>query len=189
MITAKLQGRRLVLTVETEADEAPIEPFYVTPLSARAGRELSRRYLFASEGLDGGEDVDMSQDMIDAFGRENFERADAETTQGEGELLIQAAYFWQSVGGVDSLRALLEVDDDGLQGGATARGKALAAFRLRMVPLLRQIRRSLESAPPTPPATSPDTSSPEAGKLPDEQPSPSSNQQPPTTTDSQPPES
>ncbi len=174
MITAQLQGRRLVLTVETEDDEPDIAPFVVSPMGAKAGRELSVRYLFTTEGLP-IENGDVAADMVAAFGQENYDRADEELSQNEGELILRAAYFWQSVGGLDAVRALLEVDDSGEQGGPDSRGKALAAFRLRMVPLLSQIRHALESARRTlaesTPATDTQSGSETSEKQPGEQPS------------------
>lgn len=173
MISAKLQGRRLVLTVETEPDEEAIPPFYVTALSARAGRELSTRYLFAVEGLP-VEEGSVSDDVVESFGLENYTRADETLSQAEGELLAQAAYFWQTVGGIEAVRALLEVID-GEQGTVDAKGKALGVFRLRMVPLLSQIRHRLESALQTREESTPATDIPSgsdfSGSKPEQQPS------------------
>jgi len=156
MITAQLQGRRLALTVQTEDGEEPIAPFLISPMSAKAGRELSTRYLFAVEGLPIAEGA-QNEDVINSFGLENYKRADETLSQHEGEMLAQCAYFWQSVGGLDAVKALLELDEMGSQGGEDARKKALAAFQLRMVPLLSQIRHRLESARQTIAESSPDT--------------------------------
>lgn len=161
MINAELQGRRLVLTVETADDEPAIEPFRIDPLSAKAGRELSKNYLFASEGLVDG--IDIEADMLLAVGKANYERADDELTQHEGELLVRVAYFWQTVAGMDAVRALLELDEHGEQGGESGKGKALAAFRLRVVPLLSRIRHLLESDRQTSMVGTPGTSSPDGG--------------------------
>lgn len=192
MITAKLQGRRLVLTVETEPDETPVPAFYVEPFSARAGRELSTRYLFTTEGLP-IEEGSVGDDMMAAFGMDNYERADTTLSQAEGELLVQCAYFWQSVGGLESVRALLEVSPDGEQGGDESRGKALAVFRLRMVPLLSQIRHRLESAHRTLAESSPATDTPSgsesSGNEPGEQPSSEQPAQPTPVPSSPSPES
>lgn len=186
MITAKMQGRRLVLTVETEEGEPPVEPFYISPMGAKAGRELSVRYLYTSEGLP-IEDGDVAADMVRAVGQENYDRADEELSQNEGELILRAAYFWQSVGGMDAVHTLLEVDASGEQGGPDSRGKALAAFRLRMVPLLSQIKHHLESAIRTRAASTPATDtrsgSESSGSKPGEQPNSgpqSTPDQPPT---------
>lgn len=158
MITAELQGRRLVLTVMDD-DGPAFAPYSIQPMSGQAGRELSTRYLFAIEGL-GGEPVDLAADTIAAFGAENFERANQECTTSEGEMLAHAAYFWQSVGGIDAVRALLEVGQDGNQGGGEPLSKAVAVFRLRMVPYLSQIRHRLESATRTLAESSPATATP-----------------------------
>lgn len=181
MITAKLQGRRLVLTVETGEDEPAIAPFVVTPLSASTGRTLSEHYAFAVEGL--AFEAQMVDDVLTAFGAENATRADLECSLPEGELLTQIAYMWQLVGGMDSVRALLEVDPvTGEQGGPDARGKALAAFRLRMVPYLSQIRHRLELARRTQTADTPGTSSPPGGE-----PSDSDSSEKPSSEPSSPP--
>lgn len=190
MITAKLQGRRLALTVETEPDEPAIAPVLVDPVSARVGRELSSRYLLTVEGLlaDSGQ---IGADMVRAIGAENAARIDDELSQAEAELMLQAAFFWQTVGGLDAVRALLEVDADGVQGGDLARGKALAAVRLRAVPLLSQIRRDLESARLTHQAATPDTDTPPGGATSDGEPNGSPSSEPPTpsTSTSPPPSS
>jgi len=186
MIKAELQGRRLVLTVETEADEEPIEPFLVSPLPARAGRELSIRYLYQIEGLP-IEVGSIEQDFLDAFGVENAERADNTLGMKEGELLIRAAWFWQGMGGIEAVRALLEVDENGDQGSDEAAGKAVGVFRLRMVPLLSQTRHRLELARQTLAESTPATSTPPGGSENENEPgvSPSSEPipqpQPPTS--------
>jgi hypothetical protein len=163
MITARMDGRRLVLTVETAPDEEAIAPFVVAPFSAKRGREVSERYLFAIEDIPFVGDV--GQDMLDALGRENAERADEECSSFEGELLLNAAYMWQTVAGMDAVRALLTPDPEtGEQGGVESRGKAHEAFRLRVAPLLSQIRHRLESALQTHRDATPDTSSPQAGE-------------------------
>ncbi len=189
MITATRDGRRLVLTVETGDDEQAIAPFVVSPVSAAKGNELSSRFVFASEGL--VDEATIADDMRDAFGHDNYQRAFEECTSEEGELLLNAAYFWQTVGGMDAVRALLEVDEHGDQGGAAGRGKAMAAFRLRVVPLLSRISRSLESELRTREAATPGTGTPDGGEQPD---APSSNDsnastsrpetEPPTSTGS-----
>lgn len=161
MITAKMDGRRLVLTVETGDDEEAIAPFVVVPFSAKRGKQVSQTYLFAVEGIP--YEGDIASDMLDALGRENAARADEECSMLEGELLLNAAYLWQTVGGMDSVRALLEPAEDGTQGGVEARGKALEAFRLRVAPLLSQIRHRLESALQMQREGTPGTDSPQGG--------------------------
>lgn len=185
MISAQLQGRRLVLSVweNDENDTAPIvEPFLVDPMNGKTGRQLSQRYLFAIEGLaELIEEGSVADDMIAAFGRENAERADEELTTAEGELLMQAAYFWQSVGGMDAVRELLAVQDDGSQGGEAGMGKALAVFRLRMVPLLSQIRHRLESARQTAGESTPGTATPRGSSSSGEQQQPAPASEAPTS--------
>lgn len=179
MITATMHGRSLQLTVETEPDEEAVEPFLVRPLSAREGRAMSERYLFTLEGLP--IEGDVNTDIITAFGMENYQRADETLSQAEGELLAQAAYFWQTVGGIEAVHALLEVVEGGRQGDLDSLGKALAVFRLRMVPLLSQIRHRLESALRTREASFPDTDTPAGGDSSENEPgnSPSSEPTPP----------
>lgn len=179
MITATIHGRSLKLTVETEPDEEPIEPFLVRPLSAIEGRAMSQRYLYTLEGIP--IEGDVNTDIIAAFGMENYKRADATLTQAEGELLAQAAYFWQSVGGIEAVRALLDVADGGQQGDLDHLGKALGVFRLRMVPLLSQIRHRLESALQMREGSTPDTDTRSGGDSSESEPasSPSSEPTPP----------
>lgn len=156
MITAQLQGRRLTLTVETADDEPAIAPFVVAPLPARVGRELSMHYLLAVEGID-LEGADIGADLMRAFGPENVERAETELHQSEAEVVLWAAFMWQTIGGLKAAQAVLEVDEHGVQGGDSSRGKALAEFRLRAAPLLSEIRHRLESARRTLRDGSPDT--------------------------------
>lgn len=162
MITAQLQGRRLALTVETGDSEESIAPFLVDPLPARVGRELSIHYLLAVEGVNLA-DADISADIVRAFGKANAERADTELHQAEAEVMLWAAFMWQTIGGLEAARAILEADDDGVQGSDKSRGKALALFRLRAAPLLSQIRHRLESARQTQQGATPDTDSPQGG--------------------------
>jgi hypothetical protein len=165
MITATIEGRRLKLVVETGEDEAPIEPFYVAPVSARVGRDMSRRYLFALEGIVvPDDDGRVETDLVAAFGFDNAARADEELSAAEGMLITQAAYFWQMVGGMDSVRAMLTVNPEtGEQGDLDARGGAVAAFRLRVVPLLQQMSLRLELARQTPTDGTPGTDTPVGG--------------------------
>lgn len=182
MITASMRGRRLCLAVETEPDEDDIEPFLIAPLPARTGREMSTRYLYASEGI--AFEGSLQDDLVAAFGPENYRRADETLSQSEGELLAQVAYFWQMVGGIDAVTTMLSVGEDGMQGGGEAVGKAIAAFRLRMVPLLSQIRHRMESARRMQTAATPDTDSPDGGES-SERPldSPPSDEPAPPTTE------
>lgn len=183
MITAKMQGRRLRLTVETEPDETPIEPFLVDPLTGREGREVSTVYLYVLEGItqDNGE---LGDAMTQSFGVENMKRAE-DLSQHEGALLAQAAFFWQSVGGIDAVRELLKPDADGVQGAEEAQGKALAVFKLKIVPLLSQIRHLLELARQTQMESSPDTDTPQAGE--NSESKPDLPPQPPTAASQLPP--
>lgn len=145
MITAKMQGRRLCLTIETDPDETPIAPYLISPISARRGREMSKNFFFVTEAM-GVNDGSLGDDFTEAFGAENMKRADEEVSQPEGELLTLAAFYWQSVGGIDAVKELLEPDARGMQGGEFGQGKARAVFQLHMVPLLSQIRHHLELA-------------------------------------------
>lgn len=164
MITAQLQGRRLILTVQTEADEPAIEPFRVDPLSAKVGRQLSARYLMGLSGAAVPEGEDIGADMIRAIGPENYARLDDELRQEEAELIMQAAHLWQTVAGMEGVRALLDGED--------GPGKARQVFLNRMAPLLPQIRHHLESARLTLAESSPATGSPQDGEQPDSAPQP-----------------
>jgi len=190
MITATMAGRRLALTVETGEGEEPIAPFLVQPLSAREGRAMSERYLLGIEGIAPDAGTNMA-DILAALGKENYERADNELTQAEGELVAQAAFFWQTVGGIEAVRALLEPHDDGTQGGDVSTGKAIAVFRLRVLPLLSRIRQLLASELQTRTAGTGDTDSRPDGEKPASGPdSPPSEQQPdPSPTPSPSPDS
>jgi hypothetical protein len=156
MIKAELQGRRLILTVETADDETPIEPYRVEPLSGKVGRQLSMDYslMLVGQTPDG---FNIGDAMITATGQENYDRLSDELRQEEAEQIIQAAFYWQTAIGMDGVRAILE-------GGVGGMGKASALFAQRMAPLLPPTSPRSASENPTPsPDDTPNTSTPEGG--------------------------
>jgi hypothetical protein len=165
MLTAKMNGRRLQLEFEAEPGEEALAPYLVAPLSARDGRAMSIRYLLASEGLP-HEGPSLAEDLVTALGAENYDRADGELHADDQNLLAQAAFYWQTMGGGTALRALLDLDpaDKGEQGGVVSRGKALTVLRSRLVPLLHETKRRMESEHRTPAGSTPDTGSRPAGE-------------------------
>jgi len=165
VITASMDGRRLKLTIDAAPDEPALEPFVVAPLSARDGRAMSIRYLLNTEGVE-HDGPTMSEDLVAAFGAENYERGDTTLHADLLGLLAQAAYYWQTLGGMAAVRALLDSDplDGGEQGGPVARGKALTVLRSRLVPLLSETRRLSESGRRTPEGSTPVTDSRPSGE-------------------------
>lgn len=122
MIQAELQGRRLILTIETNDDEPAIAPFVVEPLGMRVGRQLTVDYVNWCMGV-GQLTPDRKEEIFTiAVGTENRARADDTLTQAEGEELLIKAFMWQTIIGMDGIKAFDEA------GGGTA--GALKSIRL-----------------------------------------------------------
>lgn len=164
--TATQEGRNLVIRVPGIDD-----PFVVTPISAKRGQYLTERYLSASlRGIptDQAEGI-----FIESFGPENYSRtfgciveqvedspgvkgwrkripADGEIEpeglalrQEEGETLCMAAFFWNSIIGMEGVNALLDSSTVGTSGILKANG--LIQLRLGLSPLTTSRSSVLES--------------------------------------------
>ncbi|MGN7977442.1 hypothetical protein ACTJJ4_07695 [Microbacterium sp. 22195] len=129
MITAEKQGRNLVLTME-----GVDQPFVIRPLPGHAGRQITDTYLAT---MGGRPDVDLLAALQMAVDgaildgerwvprpeaeQENFNRIGMELSQDESEQILMPAFFWQTILGMDGVRAYIE-GGEGLAGTLKASG-------------------------------------------------------------------
>lgn len=141
MIDAKKDGRNLVLTLDG------VDPFVIRPLPGHAGRQITDTYITVTAG--GGQDVDLIaalQMAVDGavldgdrwvprpqVEQTNFNRLGMELSQDEGELIIMPAFFWQTVLGMDGVKAYIE-GGEGIAGTL----KAVRALTARLGLLVRR---------------------------------------------------
>ncbi|MEQ6899284.1 hypothetical protein [Microbacterium sp. KR10-403] len=126
-----------------------MDPFVVHPLPGRAGIQITDTYL----GVSGGEN--RAQEMTEAMqiavdgavydeesGRwrplpedqqTNFNRIGMELSQDEAEAVIMPAFFWQTVLGLDGVKAYLE-GGEGLAGTLKAAGALSRRLGLLVLP-------------------------------------------------------
>jgi len=182
MFTQTESGRALILTLTQNDDEDPIEPFIVQPLPMKIGRQLTAEYLqmavrpehpdpllpemtqerkediftICIDGADpdGNVRTDENGDPI----RPQRDRADALLSQAEGEELLIKAFMWQTIVGMDGLKAF----DEG-NGGTAGALKAIRLLQMRLGLLPSTTSRSTASANQTQQADTPDTTIRAAG--------------------------
>lgn len=119
-IKAEQVGRRLVLTVTDENGAAVFEPYIVEPVPMKAGRQLTADYL-AVASQTGTVSVERQAGMFrEALNEHNAARAEEEVSQVEGDELCVKALMWQTVIGMDGIRAF-----DNAGGGVAGMVKAL----------------------------------------------------------------
>lgn len=150
-VQADKQGRNLVLTVEGVDD-----PWVIRPLAGHAGRQITATYLAFLQGkadmaaftaamrmaVDGAV-FDKEQDRwvpLPEADQENWRRIDMELSQAEANDVVTPAFMWQTVLGLDGVKAYIEGNADGGDG----LGKAVALLHARMARLL--LPTSLSSA-------------------------------------------
>ncbi|MEJ6554027.1 hypothetical protein PQI51_03190 [Microbacterium esteraromaticum] len=138
MITAHKDGRNLVLTMEGVDD-----PFVIRPLPGHAGRAITDTYLTSVAG--GSTAVDLTAALQMAVDgavlngdrweprpdaeQANFNRIGMELSQEESELILMPAFFWQTILGMDGVRAYIE-GGEGLAGTLKASGALTARLGL-----------------------------------------------------------
>lgn len=170
MITAEKVGRQLHIRVEGFD-----EPYIVEPLPGRAGLQITEAYLNAIGStssvedavnafvmaLDGARYDEHTKKWVPVPPEEqhNTNRLGMELSASEQDLVQMPAFFWQTILGMDGVRAYIE-GGEGLSGTLKAAG-ALAA-RLDRLNLLTSPRTA--SASPTRTGSSRTTSSPRGGK-------------------------
>ncbi|MDR6867533.1 hypothetical protein J2Y69_002137 [Microbacterium resistens] len=140
MITAAKQGRNLVLTMEGVDD-----PFIIRPLPGRAGLQITDTYLNVVAGSVPAEEwanaliiaVDGARqspetgrwEPVPEEQQTNFTRIGLELSQEESEGIIMPAFFWQTILGMDGVRAYIE-GGEGLPGTLKAGGALTARLGL-----------------------------------------------------------
>lgn len=135
MIDAKKDGRNLVLTIEG------VDPFVIRPLPGHAGRQITDTYLNSIAGstnglvaalqmavdgavLDGDQWVPLPDEQ-----QTNFNRIGMELSQEEGNSIIMPAFFWQTILGMDGVRAYIQGGED-LAGALKASGALSSRLNL-----------------------------------------------------------
>lgn len=135
-VTAEKVGRSLHLKFEGVE-----EPFIIKPLPGRAGLAITDTYLAISGGENRAQDLTQAlQIAVDGAVREgdrwvpvaedqqtNFNRIGDELSQDEAEAILMPAFFWQTILGMDGVKAYLE-GGEGLSG--TLRATSALARRL-----------------------------------------------------------
>lgn len=138
MITAKKDGRNLVLTME-----GVDEPFVIRPLPGHAGVAITDTYIDSTVGkasaaalaaalqiaVDGGALENGQWVPKPATDQTNWTRIGMELSQEESEQIIMPAFFWQTVLGMDGVRAYIE-GGEGLPGTLKATGALSARLGL-----------------------------------------------------------
>ena len=129
-VTATKVGRDLHL--QFEGVDAP---FVIPPLPGRAGLQITDTYLAISGGENRAQDLTQAlQIAVDGAVRDgdrwvpvpddqqtNFNRIGEELSQDEAESILMPAFFWQTILGMDGVKAYLE-GGEGLSGTLKATG-------------------------------------------------------------------
>ena len=129
-VTATKVGRDLHL--QFEGVDAP---FVIHPLPGRAGLQITDTYLAISGGENRAQDLTQAlQIAVDGAVRDgerwvpvpedqqtNFNRIGDELSQDEAEAILMPAFFWQTILGMDGVKAYLE-GGEGLSGTLKATG-------------------------------------------------------------------
>lgn len=129
-VTATKVGRDLHL--QFEGVDAP---FVIRPLPGRAGLQITDTYLAISGGENRAQDLTQAlQIAVDGAVRDgdrwvpvpddqqtNFNRIGEELSQDEAEAILMPAFFWQTILGMDGVKAYLE-GGEGLSGTLKATG-------------------------------------------------------------------
>lgn len=143
-VHAEKVGRDLHLTLEGVDD-----PFVIHPLPGRAGIQITDTYLHTAAG------ADRAKEMTDALiiavdgarqnavtGRwepvpeeqqVNFTRIGLELSQDEAESILMPAFFWQTILGLDGVKAYIE-GGEGLAGTLKASGALSSRLGLLLRP-------------------------------------------------------
>lgn len=172
MITAEKVGRDLHLTMDGVE-----KPFIIHPLPGKAGIQITDTYLATLDNRETGEMyLEALQMAVDGavFDAErgrwvpvpedqqvNFARFGTELSQAESEAIIMPAFFWQSILGMDGVRAYIE-GGEGIAGTLKASG----ALSSRLGLWARMTSPSTASGNPTSTASTRTTSTRPGGGRP-----------------------
>lgn len=142
-VTAEKVGRDLHLRFEGVDD-----PFVIRPLPGRAGVQITDTYLAVSGGENRAQDLTQAlQIAVDGARRDdsgrwvplpdedqaNFNRIGDELSQDEAEAILMPAFFWQTILGMDGVKAYLE-GGEGLAGTLKATGALSRRLGLLVLP-------------------------------------------------------
>ena len=156
-VTAKTEGRNLVLTVDFIE-----EPFIIEPLGGRAGQELTNDFLNIAAGL--ASPLGMDAVLARAVGADVFERVRDTLQLSEAEGVLLPAFYWQTVLGLDGVTAFIS-GGEGMAGAKKA--LSLLVLTLGISPTQTAPSGALEILIPSPVPTSPtDPSTTTLDKLP-----------------------
>lgn len=125
-----------------------VDPFVVRPLPGSAGVQITNTYLHGTVGLAPGAEVSAALQMAFDGARKNaitdlweplpeaeqtnWKRMGDELSQEESESVLMPAFFWQTVLGMDGVKAYIS-GGEGLSGVLKATG-ALTARLGRLAP-------------------------------------------------------
>lgn len=139
-ITAEKVGRDLHITMDG-VDGA----FVIRPLPGRAGLAITETYLMSSAGQGNGKAfadalimaVDGARqnavtgiwEPVPEAEQTNFARIGAELSQAESEGILMPAFFWQTILGVEGVKAYID-GGEGLTGTLKAAGALTARLGL-----------------------------------------------------------
>jgi len=140
-ITAEKVGRNLHITLEGAG-----EPFVIRPLPGNAGIQITDTYLNSMAGqtadivtalqmaVDGARKnaITGKWEPLPEEEQTNFQRIGDELSQEEGNDIIMPAFFWQTILGMDGVRAYTS-EGGGLPGTLKASG-ALSQRLGRLLP-------------------------------------------------------
>ena len=138
-IDAEKVGRNLHLTME-----GVDEPFVIRPLPGNAGAQITRTYIDAALGNGGDKFPDALRMAVDGARknaitgvweplpeaeRTTYTRIGDELSQAESEEIVMAAFFWQTVLGMDGVASFLQ-GGGGIAGSLKAQKALLARLGL-----------------------------------------------------------
>lgn len=126
------------------------QPFIIHPLPGRAGVQITDTYLAVSAGGNRAQEMTEALQIAVDGGRQNaltgrweplpeseqvnFGRIGLELSQDEAEAVLMPAFFWQTVLGLDGVKAYIEGGE-----GLTGTLKATGALSRRLGVLVRPI--------------------------------------------------
>lgn len=105
MITAVEQGRKLIITVGDGGDDSIV--ITVPPVNSTIGAQLFARWVNVTFGQTEHPEIDAEWFSRQAIGEDNWDTIE-ELRSAEANVVINAAFFWQTQGGgIDVVNELL----------------------------------------------------------------------------------
>lgn len=139
MITATKQGRNLLIKIEGIKT-----PFVIAPLPGYAGIQMTNDYLETMGGtganlitalqiaVDGAKQnaITGRWEPVPEAEQSNYARIGRELSQAEAEWVLMPAFFWQTILGMDGVKAYIEGMNSESGLGGTLKASAALASRL-----------------------------------------------------------